>query len=154
MLDVEKEVVIYIASTSITDLKIKKKKYLLHMICVILGKILNLSEPQCSQLQIGIIIVRLLSHSVMSDPLWPQAVQPTMLLYPWNFPDNNTGVGCHFLFQGVFPIQGSNPHLLCLLHWQADSLPLSDLGIPFLLLSVLKRIFHLVFNSLKNNMQI
>jgi len=48
MLDVEKEAVIYIASTSITDLKLKKKKYLLHMICVILGKILNLSEPQCS----------------------------------------------------------------------------------------------------------
>ena len=26
--------------------------------------------------------------------------------------------------QGIFPTQGSNPHLLCLLHWQADSLPL------------------------------
>ena len=34
----------------------------------------------------------------------------------------NTGVGCHFQFQGIFPIQGSNPHLLHLLHWQADSL--------------------------------
>ena len=29
--------------------------------------------------------------------------------------------------QGTFPIQGPNPHLLCLLHWQADSLPLSHL---------------------------
>ena len=26
-----------------------------------------------------------------------------------------------------------NPHLLCLLHWQADSLPLSHLGSPFAL---------------------
>ena len=25
--------------------------------------------------------------------------------------------------------QGSNPHLLCLLHWQADSLPLDHLGV-------------------------
>ena len=24
----------------------------------------------------------------------------------------NTGVGCHFLFQGIFPTQGSNPVLL------------------------------------------
>ena len=36
MLDVEKEAVIYIASTSITALELKKKKiHLLHMICVI-----------------------------------------------------------------------------------------------------------------------
>ena len=25
-------------------------------------------------------------------------------------------VGCHALLQGIFPTQGSNPHLLCLLH--------------------------------------
>ena len=29
---------------------------------------------------------------------------------------------------GIFPTQGLNPHLLCLLHRQADSLPLSHLG--------------------------
>ena len=27
---------------------------------------------------------------------------------PWNFPSKNTGVGCHFLLQGIFPTQGSN----------------------------------------------
>ena len=32
------------------------------------------------------------------------------------FPGKNTGVGCHFLFQEIFLTQGSNPHLLCLLH--------------------------------------
>ena len=37
---------------------------------------------------------------------------------------------CHFLLQGIFPTQGSNPCLLCLLYWQADSLPLSHLGRP------------------------
>ena len=31
----------------------------------------------------------------------------------------------HFLLQGIFLTQGSNP---CLLHWQADSLPLSHQG--------------------------
>ena len=48
----------------------------------------------------------------------------------WNFSGKNTGVGCHFLPQGIFLIQGSNPHLLCLLVWQADSLPLSQQGSP------------------------
>ena len=27
------------------------------------------------------------------------------------------------LLQGIFPTQGSNPHLLHLLHWQVGSLP-------------------------------
>ena len=35
------------------------------------------------------------------------------------------GVGCHFLFQGIFPTQGSNLHLLCLLLWEVSSLPLA-----------------------------
>ena len=45
-----------------------------------------------------------------------------------DFPGKNTGVGCHFLLQGIFPTQGSNLHLLCLLHWQADSLHKRHLG--------------------------
>ena len=46
------------------------------------------------------------------------------------FPSKNTGAGYHFLLQGIIPIQGSNPDLLGLLLWQADSLPLSHLGSP------------------------
>ena len=52
---------------------------------------------------------------------------PCWFLYPWDFPGKNTEVGCHFLLQRIFPTQRSNPHLLCLLHWQEDSLPLSNL---------------------------
>ena len=40
------------------------------------------------------------------------------LLSPWDFSGKNTGVGCHFLLQGIFPTQGSNPCLLCSSHWQ------------------------------------
>ena len=43
-------------------------------------------------------------------------------------PGQKTGVGCHVLLQRIFLTQGSNPHLLCLLHWQADSLLLSHWG--------------------------
>ena len=57
--------------------------------------------------------------------------KPVRILCPGNFPGKNPGVGCHFLLQGIFPTQGSNPHLLCVLHWQADSLPLSHLGSPY-----------------------
>ena len=40
-------------------------------------------------------------------------------------------MGCHFLLQGIFPIQGSNLYLLCLLHWQAlGPLPLAPPGKP------------------------
>ena len=34
-------------------------------------------------------------------------------------------MGCHFLLQGIFTTQGSNPGLL---HWQVVSLPLCHLG--------------------------
>ena len=30
----------------------------------------------------------------------------TRLLCPWNSPGKNTGVGSHFLLQGIFPTQG------------------------------------------------
>ena len=35
---------------------------------------------------------------------------------PWDSPDKNTQVHCHFLLQGIFPTQGLNPGLLCC--WQ------------------------------------
>ena len=42
----------------------------------------------------------------------------------------NTGEDCQALLQRIFPTQGWNPHLLCLLHWQAGSSPLSHQGGP------------------------
>ena len=51
-------------------------------------------------------------------------LQPARLFCPWDSPGKNTRVDCHALLQGIFPIQGQNPHLLCLLNWQAVCLPL------------------------------
>ena len=42
-------------------------------------------------------------------------------LLSMDFPGKNTGVGCCFLLQGIFPPQGLNLSLLCLLHWQEGS---------------------------------
>ena len=47
-----------------------------------------------------------------------------------HYPSKNTGVGFHALLQGIFPTQGLNLCLLCLLHWQAGSLPLAPPGEP------------------------
>ena len=44
------------------------------------------------------------SRSVVSDS--------ARLLCSWDSPGKNTGVGCHFLLQGIFPTQRSNPSLL------------------------------------------
>ena len=52
-------------------------------------------------------------------------------------------MGCHFLLQKSFPTQGPNPHLLRLLHWQTDSLPLAPPGKPWVMLVVV----HLVSAS-------
>ena len=60
----------------------------------------------------------------------------TRLLCPWNSSGKNTGMGCHFLLQRIFPTQRSNPCLLCLLHWQAGSLPLVPPAKPKLLFIV------------------
>ena len=56
---------------------------------------------------------------------------PARLLCPWDAPGKNTGAGCQALFQGIFLTQGSNQHLLCLLHWQASALPLASTGKPW-----------------------
>ena len=37
---------------------------------------------------------------------------PPRFLCPWDFPGKNTGVGCHYLPQGIFPTKGFNPGLL------------------------------------------
>ena len=50
-----------------------------------------------------------------------------MLLCPWDFQVKNTGVGCHFLLQGIFPtpgIESRSPSL------QMNSLPAEPPGKP------------------------
>ena len=54
-----------------------------------------------------------------------RGLQPSRVLYPWDFLGKNPGGGCHGLLQRIFPLQGLNPRLLCLLNWQAGSLPLA-----------------------------
>ena len=52
------------------------------------------------------------SCSVVSDSLQHHGLYLTRLLCPWTFPGKSTGVGCHFLLQGIFLTQQSNSGLL------------------------------------------
>ena len=44
-------------------------------------------------------LVIVLSHSVVSDSLWPHGLLPAWLLCLWASPGEDTGAGCHFLLQ-------------------------------------------------------
>ena len=66
-----------------------------------------------------IAVVWLLSRVQLFVTLWTVARQAPLSI---GFLRKNTGGGCHFLLQGIFPSQELNPSLL---HWQVDSLPLS-----------------------------
>ena len=70
------------------------------------------TTPNKSSWLMALIPLLCVSHSVMSDSLWPHGLYPARLLYPWNSLGKNTGVGFHSLLQGIFLTQGLNLGLL------------------------------------------
>ena len=61
---------------------------------------------------------RLVFNKCACSTAQPRPIFVTPRLFcPWDFPDKNSGVGCHSLLQGIFLTQGLHPLLL---HWQAD----------------------------------
>ena len=67
------------------------------------------------------------SHVQLFVTLWTVAHQAPLSM---DSPGKNTGVGYHALLQGIFPTQGLDLRVLCVLHWQADSLALAAPGKP------------------------
>ena len=57
------------------------------------------------------------------------------------FPGKNTGVGCHFLLQGIFLTQGWNLHILHLQHWQSESLQLAPPGKPQVMTTIKSNLY-------------
>ena len=67
--------------------------------------------------------------SVVSHPLRLHGLQSARLVYVWNSPGKNTGMGSHSLLQGIFLTYELNlglPHcgqiLYCVSHWKANSI--------------------------------
>ena len=69
-------------------------------------------------------IMKSLSHVQLFATPWTVAYR---LLLPWDFPGKNTGVGCHFLLQEIFPAQGLNTGPL---HCRQTLYHLSHQGCP------------------------
>ena len=62
------------------------------------------------QISLVAVVVQSLSRILLFQP---NCSPPgSSVLCPWDSPNRNTGVGCHFLLQGIFLTQGSNPGLL------------------------------------------
>ena len=65
------------------------------------------------------VCVCVFSHLVVSDSLEPRGLQSTGLC-PCDFPGKNTGIGCHFLFQGIFLTMDRNS-ISCIGRWVQPS---------------------------------
>ena len=48
----------------------------------------------------GLYVLVAQSYLTLCDP---HGLKATRLLYPWNSPGKNAGVGCHALLQRIFP---------------------------------------------------
>ena len=72
-----------------------------HSPCVLASVVLSI-------LSIYVLLLSQVSEVAQSCP----TLKPARLLCPWDSPGKSTGVGCHFLLQEIFPIQGLNPGLL------------------------------------------
>ena len=73
------------------------------------------------------LIMKVKSLSCVQLFATPWIVACPKLLRPWHFQGKSTGVGCHFLLQGIFPTQGSNPGLS---HCRQSLYHLSHQGSP------------------------
>ena len=86
----------------------------------------HVSVLQVTKQSFGVVVLNHFNHVQFFVTPWTVA----HLLCLWDSPGKNTGVGCHALFQGIFPTLGLKPSLLFLLHWVAGSLPLVPAGKP------------------------
>ena len=81
-------------------------------------------NSQTSRVTSGGLVTKSCSILVTSWTVVHQA------LCSWDFPGKNTGVGSHFLLQGIFLTQGSNPGLLhcrqILYQWRYQGSPQSN----------------------------
>ena len=83
--------------------------------------------------------VKLLSRVRLAATLWTIAHQAPLSM---GFSGKNTGVGCHFLLQGIFPTQGSN---LGLLYCRQTLNPLSQGGFLTFRLNPKESIYIYIF---------
>ena len=88
----------------ISQLPLKKKKAI---------KSMSIVQPiQSSSFFAGYLKVKVLVAQLYPILWRPHRLQLARAPCPWDFPGKNAGQSSHFLFQGIFPIQGLNPGIL------------------------------------------
>ena len=97
-------------------------------VCVCVFASVTSDSLQPSGLCVCVCVCVCFSHIWLFATLWTVARQAPLSM---GYPGKHTGVGCHALLQGMSPTQGSNPYLLCRLHWQVGSLPSVPPGKPW-----------------------
>ena len=82
--------------------------------------------------------------SVVSDSATQGAHQAPLSM---GFPRQEYWSGLPFPTPGDLPDQGWNPYLLCLLHWQVDSLPLNHMESPTYIKVCIRRLFSSIYRK-------
>ena len=99
------------------------------------------------------VYLKLSQHSQLATCMHAKSLQSYLTLcnpmdcrlpgsFVYGIPGKNTGVNCHVIPQRIFLNQGSNPLLLCLLHWKVGSLSLVPPGKPTVQYAWFKYYFH------------
>ena len=96
---------------------------------IVTSSVFHYGKSPCLHLPISALCV--LVCSVVSNSLRPHGFLSV------EFSRQEYWSGFPFPTQRIFLIQGSNPCLICLLHWQMDSLSLHELGSPICALYLL-----------------
>ena len=106
--------------------KMKYRKYFVHFLMK-----MDMAEWGTEETSPWCRLRKTLMHACALNSVW-------LFTTPWTvahqvplsmkFPGKNTGMGFHFLLQGIFLTQGSNLHLLCFLNCQSRSLPAKPPG--------------------------
>ena len=98
--------------------------------------------------KINLRISVVLSHSVVSDSLRPRVSLSID-------PGKNMGMGCHFLLQRIFTIEGSNPGLECLaLAGRFFTTKPPGKPMNFITLLVIRKIINVILNHHIDNINV
>ena len=97
------------ASTLTSNHETQELPYLLLLLLFLIDPCTPHASPEPLTFRGDLMNWNPIPHYLRSYP--KHSKHPARLLRPWDSPDKNTGVGCSFLLQGIFPTPGWNPGL-------------------------------------------
>ena len=120
-----------------------KKKKCLCQLAVHLGVHIACIYMLFQALRLHMVHACMHAKSLMCWTFWTILYQASLSM---GFTRPEYGVACRSLLQEIVPTQGSSPHVLCLLHWQAGSSSLVSPGKPLHMVHSFFKLFILYWN--------